>query len=67
MQSWRTVRVFISSTFCDMHAERDLMDQALRILADLLPEVGRRTVPVGESRGVQKRLMRSFPTVPESG
>jgi nephrocystin-3 len=22
-QSWRTVRVFISSTFCDMHAERD--------------------------------------------
>ncbi len=20
---WKTVRVFISSTFCDMHAERD--------------------------------------------
>jgi hypothetical protein len=22
-QTWRTIRVFISSTFCDMHAERD--------------------------------------------
>ncbi len=25
MPSWRTVRVFISSTFKDMHAERDLL------------------------------------------
>lgn len=25
MSGWRTVRVFISSTFCDMHAERDYL------------------------------------------